>query len=324
MIRGTGYEVRGLGSSFTIHTSYLVTRNSLKSMTRDFLGELEKRILVCDGAMGTMLFAKGLPQGWCPEEWVESHPEDVIAVHQAYISVGCDIVLTNTVGGSPIKLNVYNYGQKAAEWNQKATELARKAAGEDRFVAGSIGPTGQFLQPLGTMTEEEAYNAFKVQAVAMGAGGADAIFVETMTAIEEGMVAVKAVKENTKLPVVATMTFEDRKGKYRTVMGVSPEMAVEKLQEAGADVVGTNCGSGPDLSVGVLKTMRAVTDKYLAGQPNAGKPEYRDGKIVYPMTPEEMVERMKPMLDLNVRIIGGCCGTNPDFMRLVVKIVKGT
>ena len=290
---------------------------------RNFLAELAKRRLVADGAMGTMLFARGLPQGWCPEEWVASHPEDVKAIHHAYFDVGSDIVLTNTFGGSPIKLANYGYAEKAAIWNQRAVELAREVAGAGRFVAGSIGPTGRFLPPLGTMTEEEAYNGFKIQAMAMEAGGVDVIFVETMTAIEEIVLGVKAVKENTKLPVVATMTFEQKRKGYRTMMGVSPEMAVEQLLEAGADVVGTNCGAGPELTVGVLRAMRAVTDAYLAGQPNAGLPEMRDGKNVYPLTPEEMAAKMQPLLDLDVRIIGGCCGTNPEYLRQIAAMVKG-
>ena len=144
-----------------------------------------------------------------------------------------------------------------------------------------------------------------------------------MTAIEEIALGVKAVKENTKLSVVATMTFEQKRKGYRTMMGISPEMAVEKLQEAGADVVGTNCGAGPDLTVGVLRAMRAVTDGLLAGKPNAGLPEMRNGQNVYPMTPEEMVEKMKPLLDLDIHIIGGCCGTNPEFMKRIAAMVKG-
>ena len=292
-------------------------------MSRDFLAELAKRRLVSDGAMGTMLFSKGLAQGWCPEEWNESHPDEILAIHQAYFDAGSDLAGTNSFGGSPIKLQEYGYAEKAAEWNQKSAEIARKAAGEDRFVAGSIGPTGQLLQPFGTMTEEEAYEAFKVQAVALETGGADMILVETVTAVEEIVQGVKAAKEHTTLPVVATMSFEKKRKGYRTMMGVSPEMAVEKLQEAGADVIGTNCGAGPDLIVGVLKAMRAVTDGYLIGQPNAGIPEIRDGKNVYVLTPEEMAEQMKPMLDLDIRIIGGCCGTNPDFLKEIAAMVKG-
>lgn len=292
-------------------------------MARDFLAELAKRRLVADGAMGTMLMSTGLPQGWCPEEWVESHPEEVQAIHQAYIDAGSDIVLTNTFGGSSIKLQAYNFADKAAAWNQKAAAIAKEIAGDNHFVAGSMGPTGQFFTPLGTMTAEEAYETFKAQAVALETGGVDVVFVETMTAIEEIVIGVKAVKENTQLPVVATMTFDRTVKGYYTMMGVSPEMAVEKLQEAAADIVGTNCGAGPELTVGVLEAMRAVTDGYLAGQPNAGIPKLRDGKNIYPMTPKEMVERMKPMLDLDVRIIGGCCGTNPEFMRYIAAMVKG-
>jgi len=291
-------------------------------MGRDFLHEFATRTLVSDGAMGTMLFSRGLAQGECPEVWVESHPDEVKSIHQTYIHAGCDIVLTNTFGGSPIKLNQYGFADNAAAWNQRAAELAREAAGEDRFVAGSIGPTGEFFYPLGTMTEEEAYNGFRTQVVAMEAGGADAIFVETMTVLEEIVLAIRAVKENTSLPVVATMTFEERKGKYRTMMGISPEIAVQTLQEAGADVVGTNCGAGTELIVGVLRIMRTLTDGYLAGKPNAGLPTLVDGKNVYPMTPQEMVEQIKPLLDLNVNIIGGCCGTNPEYLKLIAQMVK--
>ena len=293
-------------------------------MARDFLAELAKRRLVSDGAMGTMLFAKGLPQGWCPEEWNVSHPEAVQSIHQAYFDAGCDLVETNTFGGTPFKLQEYGYADKAADWNRKAAEIARKAAGDDRFVAGSMGPCGQLLQPFGAMNEEEAYESFRVQAIALEAGGADVVFIETMTAIEESLLGVKAVKDNTTLPVVATMSFEKKRKGYRTMMGVSPEQAVEKLQEAGADVVGANCSAGPDLILGVLQAMRAVTDGYLIGQPNAGLPVMQDGQNVYLTTAEEMMEQMKPFLDLDVRIIGGCCGTNPDYLKQIAAMVKGS
>lgn len=292
-------------------------------MARDFLAELAKRRLVSDGAMGTMLFARGLPQGACPEEWNVSHPDDVQAIHQAYFDAGCDLVETNTFGGTAIKLNDYNVGDRMAEWNRKAAEIARKAAGEQRFVAGSIGPIGQLLKPYGALAEEDAAQAFAAQAVALQTGGADVAFVETMISLEETVIAVKAIKASTSLPVVATMTFEQKKKGYRTMMGTSPEQAVEALQQAGADVVGTNCGAGPDLTVGVLQAMRAVTNGYLIAQPNAGLPELHDGKNIYTMTPAEMTERMKPLLDLDVRVIGGCCGTNPDYLRAIAAMVKG-
>ncbi len=292
-------------------------------MARDFLAEIAKRRLVSDGAMGTMLFARGLPQGACPEEWNVSHPDDVQAIHQAYFDAGCDLVETNTFGGTVIKLNDYQFGDRMAEWNRKGAEIARKAAGEERFVAGSIGPIGQLLKPYGALAEDDAYQAFKDQAIALQAGGADVAFVETMISLEETVIAVKAIKASTSLPVVATMTFEQKRKGYRTMMGTSPEQAVEALQQAGADVIGTNCGAGPDLTVGVLQAMRAVTNGYLIAQPNAGLPELCDGQNVYTMTPAEMTERMKPLLDLNVRIIGGCCGTNPDYLRAIAAMVKG-
>ena len=291
-------------------------------MARDFLAALARRPLVSDGAMGTMLFAQRLPQGWCPEEWNESHPEVVQAIHQAYFDAGCDLVETNTFGGTPIKLKEYGYAANAAAWNRRAAEIARAAAGADRFVAGSMGPTGQFMVPLGALTQAEVYDAFRIQAVALEQGGADVVFLETMTVIEEIVLGVKAVKENTRLPVVATMTFEKKRKGYRTMMGVSPEMAVKELQAAGADVVGTNCGLGPDLTVEVLREMRAVTDGYLCGQPNAGLPEFRDGQSVFTITPDEMIAQMKPLLELQVRILGGCCGTNPEFLRQLAAMVK--
>lgn len=292
-------------------------------MARDFLAELAKRRLVSDGAMGTMLFAKGLPQGWCPEEWNASHPEAVQAIHQAYFDAGCDLVETNTFGATAIKLGDYGYADKMAEWNRSAAQLARNAAGEGRFVAGSMGPIGQLLKPFGALDESDAYRAFADQAIALQSGGADVVFVETMISLEEAVIAVKAVKENTSLPVVATMTFEQKRKGCRTMMGASPEQAAEALQKAGADVVGTNCGAGPELSVNVLQAMRAVTNGYLIAQPNAGLPELRDGKNVYSLTPEAMVARMKPLLALDARIIGGCCGTNPDYLGAIARMVKG-
>ena len=215
----------------------------------------------------------------------------------------------------------YGYGERVAEFNRLAAEHARSQAPPGRFVVGSIGPTGEFLEPLGPVSESEMYDAFAEQVKALADGGADAVVVETMTAAEEAALAVRAARDNTDLVVMATMVFDKGPRGFFTMMGVTPERAVQSMQDAGAHVIGSNCGNGIDNMVDIARRMRAETGGYLLIHSNAGIPAMRGGEIVYPETPEYMAERFKELAGLGVNIIGGCCGTGPEHIRALAAAV---
>jgi 5-methyltetrahydrofolate--homocysteine methyltransferase len=231
------------------------------------------------------------------------------------------MVLTNSFGGSVFMQKKYGYGERVAEFNRLAAEHARSQAPEGRFVVGSVGPTGEFLEPLGPVSEAEMYDAFVEQVKALEAGGADGVVVETMTAVEEAALAVRAARDNTGLVVMATMVFDKGPRGFFTMMGVTPERAVQSMQETGAHVVGSNCGNGIDNMVDIARRMRAETDGFLLIHSNAGIPSMRGGEIIYPESPEYMAERFKELADLGVNIIGGCCGTGPEHIRALASAV---
>ena len=278
-------------------------------------------LLISDGATGTFLQQHGLEPGGCPEEFNGSHPDVVREMARQYFEAGSDLVLTNSFGGTVFMQKKYGYGERVIEFNRLAAEHARSQAQEGRFVVGSVGPTGEFLEPLGPVSETEMYDAFAEQIKALEAGGADAVVVETMTAIEEAALAVRAARENTGLAVMATMVFDKGPRGFFTMMGVTPEAAVHSMEEAGAHVVGSNCGNGIDNMVDIARRMRAETDGYLLIHSNAGIPAMRNGQIVYPESPEYMAERFRELADLGVNIIGGCCGTGPDHIRALAAAV---
>ncbi|MBI5167010.1 MAG: homocysteine S-methyltransferase family protein [candidate division NC10 bacterium] len=292
-------------------------------MAEGFLERLKSEVLVCDGAMGTMLQARGLTGGACPELWNKNHPERVQEVHRAYFAAGCNMVETNTFGGNRLKLKGYGLEKDVADLNYLGARLAREVCPPGCFVCGSVGPTGHFLEPLGDVSREEIYDVFKEQILALAEGGADVICIETMMDTEEAAIAVRVAKENTDLPVIATMTFElDRNG-YRTMMGIDPVTAARRLTEAGADVIGCNCVNGPEIALGVLQEMKPVTDRYLMAQPNAGLPQLIKGETVFELGPEVYAQKYPVLLEVRPHIVGGCCGTTPEHLAFVVKLVKG-
>ena len=278
-------------------------------------------LLISDGATGTFLQQHGLEPGGCPEEFNSSQPEVVREMARQYFEAGSDFVLTNSFGGSVYMQRKYGYGERVVEFNRLAAEHARSQAPEGRFVVGSVGPTGEFLEPLGPASERDMYDAFAEQVKALEEGGADGVVIETMTAVEEAGIAVRAAREHTSLVVMATMVFDKGPRGFFTMMGVTPERAVHGMQDAGAHVVGSNCGNGIDNMVEIARRMRAETDGFLLIHSNAGIPAMREGQIIYPESPEYMAERFLELAEIGVNIIGGCCGTGPEHIRALAAAV---
>lgn len=282
----------------------------------------EGKILVSDGAWGTFLQQKGLQPGQCPEEWNLKHPDQVLDIAVSYVDAGADMIETNSFGGTRFKLERYGLGDRVFEINKAAAQISRKAAG-DKFVLGSVGPTGKILM-MEDVTEEELYDAFKEQALGLEAGGADAILIETMTDLDEARIAIRAAKENTKCEVFCTMTFDRTvTGEYRSMMGVSPSEMVPVLLEAGASMIGANCGNGIAGMTAIVEEIRQVNKVIpVLVHANAGMPVYRDGETFFPETADQMAGLVPGIIRAGANIIGGCCGTTPQHIRLVRKVVS--
>jgi len=280
-------------------------------------------ILVSDGAMGTLLQARGLAPEECPESWCVSRPEAVRQVSEAYLAAGADIVETNSFGGSSFKLSHYRLAHKAGEFNRAAAALAREAAKGKGYVAGSVGPTGHIpKEENGDVTSKELYAAFREQVLALAEGGADAICVETMSSLCEAAQAVRAAKENTPLPVICTFTFEAGPRGFYTMMGARPDKAAREAAAAGADVVGANCGNGIANMIEITKQIRgAMPGVPILIHANAGVPEWEDGRTVFRETPGYMASRIGELVAAGANIVGGCCGTTPNHIEAIAKAV---
>jgi 5-methyltetrahydrofolate--homocysteine methyltransferase len=265
--------------------------------------------------MGTELQKRGLNTDACPEAFNVTHPEIVQSIYKDYFDAGSDIVETNSFGGNREQLTMYGKESEVFRLNRKAAELARAVCPPGRFVAGSIGPTGAMPEPMGTLPLQKAYDYFKEQAEALAEGGVDLFYVETMMAVEEAEIAVKAAKESTGLPVVGSMTFDLAGDSVRTSWGVDVPTMVRRLSAAGADVLGANCGNGVEVVLRAMREMRPLTRLPLMAQPNAGLPEIKNSLIVYPETPESFEEKMKAVLAVGIGILGGCCGSGPEHIR---------
>jgi 5-methyltetrahydrofolate--homocysteine methyltransferase len=292
-------------------------------MTDRLLALLDKKPLVIgDGAMGTMLQRAGLTDGSAPELWNLTHPDKVGEVHQAYLDAGSDFITTNSFGGNRLRLKLHNLEDRAYEINQIAAGLAREVAGERRLVAGSMGPTGELFDPLGTLTVEEARDAFREQAAGLADGGADFLLIETMSALEEVRAAIEGTRQATDLPVVVTMTFDTN---FHTMMGVSPAVALRTLSDWGVQIIGANCGNGPAEIERIMWEMVQGKPEgvVLMAQSNAGLPRWEDGRINYDGTPEVMADYAQRMRALGVRVIGACCGSTPEHVARMRAALEG-
>jgi 5-methyltetrahydrofolate--homocysteine methyltransferase len=290
---------------------------------------IKEGVLVLDGAMGTELFARGLEAGKC-NDYANIESADIVrTVHSDYFEAGSDAVLTNTFGANKFALGLHGLSDKVEQINTAAAKIAREAAGEDRYVLGDIGPSGQFLPPLGTVTADELKAAFAEQAKALVAGGVDGLIIETFTALDEIELAIEAAKSVAgQLSVFASMSFDPAGGDFRTMMGVDVASAVTKIISLGVDAAGFNCGKNSlDDYLGLAKEYTSIvkssgSDVALLAEPNAGLPEVVDEKTVYKVTPEAFSETAEKIHAAGFNILGGCCGTTPAHIKAMAAHLK--
>ena len=284
----------------------------------ELLDRLETGPLVCDGAMGTQLYAEGLANGACGVKWNIDEPQKVQRIHGRYVEAGCDIITTNTFQASRESLAVHGLSEQAAELNRAGAQVAKAAAGDRALVAADIGPFGGFLEPLGTTTPQELADIFSQQLLAMHAGGADLALIETMSDPAEVAVAIQAARGVADWPIVATFTFQHANDRLLTMMGSSVMDVCKQAIDAGADVIGTNCGTAMGLEAYrelARQFLIAAGDTPVIIQPNAGSPIERDGELHYPASPQDMAQLAVDLRDMGVKIIGGCCGTSPAHLK---------
>ncbi len=280
---------------------------------------LLREVVLCDGAIGTTLQRAGLPAGHCAEEWNLTNPEAVAAAHRGYVEAGAQVLQTNTLCANRIGLSRYGLGDRTAEINAAAVKIALGEAGQGRCVLATVGPLGRLVEPWGDVKPEEASSAFSEQMQGQLDAGAHGVIIETFGVIEEIVIAVRAAREAGAPNIVCTMSFE---GGGRTFMGVTPTQAIDTLREAGADVVGANCGGGPAEILAAVEEMHEVAPaEPLVAQPNAGKPRLVSSETAFGVTPEVMSFYVPAFLEAGVRLLGACCGSTPAHLRAMASAV---
>src|SRR5437879_6422372 len=287
---------------------------------QDFIQAIaDEHVYLFDGAMGTMLYAKGVFINKCYDELNLRSPEIVLEVHKQYVRAGAEILETNTYGANRVKLRTFAIEDELRDINSNAVEIARKAAGDSVYVAGAIGPLGIRIEPYGPTALDEAREYFREQAEALRDAGVDLFILETMSNIAEVEQGILAIRDVCSLPVIAQMTIGNDN---RTIYGDSPRLIAERLDRAGADVIGLNCSVGPDVMLDAIEEMSAVTAKKLSCQPNAGLPREVAGRQMYMASPEYMGKYAKRLIHKGVKFLGGCCGTTPEHIKVMADAVR--
>lgn len=292
-------------------------------MSEDIFDAIQKGVVLLDGGFGTELIARGFPQGACPETWNVERPEVVKEIHTNYFSAGSDAVLTNSFGGCKIKLEDYAVGDKCYELNKAAATIANEVKPEGKFVGGSMGPSGKFLKPTGEYEEEQFEEAYAEQAKGLSDGGVDFLLIETQYDLKETLCALKGSRKVSDKPIFVTMTFNLGPKGFFTIMGNSPAQFVQEMEKEGVPAVGTNCTLDSEQMVDLIKTMREATSLPIIAQANAGKPSLSgEGEVSYAQGLESYLQYIPKMAANGANIIGGCCGTNPEFIQRMAQILK--
>jgi 5-methyltetrahydrofolate--homocysteine methyltransferase len=292
-------------------------------MKRTIFDLIKERAVLFDGGMGTELMRHGLPIGTCPETWNVERPDIVQKVHASYFEAGSDAVSTNSFGGNRIKLAAHGLEGRVRELNSAAARVARRAAPEGKYVAGSMGPTGKFLQPQGEFTEVEFEEVYGEQAGALAEGGVDLLIIETQYDLKEALAALRgAMRAAPSLPVFVTLTFNKFPRGYFTLMGNTVPLSVDALEKEGALALGANCTLNSEEMVGLIRAFREATKLPVIAQANAGKPALSgDGQVSYSQGLEDYVRFIPGMLKAGANVIGGCCGTDPGYIRKMAEFI---
>jgi 5-methyltetrahydrofolate--homocysteine methyltransferase len=292
-------------------------------MSESIFDAIQKGIVLLDGGMGTELIAQGFPQGACPETWNVERPDVVKKIHKSYYDAGADAVLTNSFGGSKIKLEDYGVGDRCYELNKAAAEIANLIKPEGKFVAGSMGPIGKFLKPAGEYEKEPFIAAYAEQARGLHDGGVDFLLIETQYDLQEALCALHGARSVADKPVFVTMTFNRGPKGYFTIMGNSVAQFVGEMEKEKVPVLGTNCTLNSEEMVDLIKIIRGHTSLPIIAQANAGKPSVSgEGKVSYAQNIEDYLRFIPPMIENGATLIGGCCGTNPEYIRRMAEIIR--
>ncbi len=292
-------------------------------MSETIIDSIKKRIILLDGGMGTELIAHGFPQGGCPETWNVEKPDVVKEIHKSYFNAGSDAVLTNSFGGSQIKLEAYELGDRCYELNKAAARNAVEVRPKGKFVGGSIGPAGKFLKPVGDYEETQFEAAYAEQAKGLTDGGVDFLLIETQYDLMEALCALRGARKVTETPVFVTMTFKTGPRGFFTEWGNSVIQCVEELEKEGVPVVGTNCTLDSEEMVDLVKIIRENTSLPIIAQANAGKPSLSDeGVVSYEQSIEDYIRFIPQMIQNGANVIGGCCGTNPEYIKRIAEKIK--